>query len=136
MTEPSGISLNSKNSLTDLSFALIESEDNGMGKYYLWTNEEMQFSLTYDRGHYECDISSPKKPINPMGLIRLLRFLRNDSTFYKKELIEANLWYTLTIDAYVKLFYNNYDLIKGFLTSFDQMKYDNYNEFEFSFDGI
>ena len=96
----------------------------------------MDFSFTYNRGYYECEILPHEKPINPMGLIRLLRFLKNDKTFYKKELIEANLSYTLTIDEYVELFRKSYNLIEEFLTSFNQKKYDSYNKNEFSFEGI
>jgi hypothetical protein len=96
----------------------------------------MQFCLNYDRFYYECDIVPRKKPINSMDIIRLVRFLKNDKNFYKKELIDANLSYTLTANEYVELFYKNYNLIAGFLTSFSQEKYDNYNNFEFSFEGL
>ena len=136
MTAPADLSNNSQNTLMKLSFDLVESSDNGMWKYYLWTNSEMQFSLIYDRGYYECEIISHNKPINPMGLIRLLRFLKNDKTFYKQELIEANLWYTLRVDEYVGLLYKNYNLISDFLKKYNQQEYDQYNKFEFSFEGI
>lgn len=133
---PSDLSVNSKNILTELSFDLTESADKGMHKYYVWTNNEMQFCLINDRGYYECDIVPHKKPIIPMGLIRLLRFLKDDKTYYKKELIEANLFYTLSADEYVELFYKNYNLIADFLAGFNQKKYDNYDSFEFSYEGL
>ena len=136
MTTPSDLSTSSRAILTKMLFILTESESNGMHKHFQWTNTEMHLLLTYDRGYYDCDLIPHKKPINQMGLVRLLRFLKNDKTFYKKELIKANLWYTLTINEYVELLYNNYEIIKSFLTTFDQSKYDNYDRFDFSLDGI
>ena len=136
MTVPSDLSIISQNVLMKLSFDLTESSNNGMSKYYLWTNKEMQFSFIYDRCYYDCDIVAHKKPINPMNLIRLLRFLKSDKIFYKKKLIDANLSYTLTVNGYVELFYKNYNLIEEFLIMFNQEKYDNYNNFEFSYEGI
>jgi len=117
-------------------FNLTESEDKGMHKHFQWTNNDVHLLFTNDRGYYNCDLIPHKKPNNPMELIRLLRFLKNDKTFYKMELIKANLWYTLTINEYVGLLYKNYGIIKNFLTTFDKSKYDNYDRFDFSFDGI
>jgi hypothetical protein len=136
MTEPSELSIISKNYLTELSFDLIESLDNGMSKYYVWANSEMQLGLAFDRAYYECYITPNKKPFNSIDLIRLLRFLKNDKVFYKQELIQANLSYTLTANQYVLLFHENYNLIKDFLSNYDQQKFDSYNEFEFSYEGL
>jgi len=136
MTVPADLSNTNQNTLKELSFDLVESSDNGMWKYYLWKNPEMQFALTYDRGYYECEIVPHNEPINPMGLIRLLRFLKNDANFYKQELIDADLWYTLTVNDYVGLFHKNYNLISDFLKKYNQEQYDRYDKFEFSFEGI
>lgn len=136
MKSPSDLSKDSEILLAELSFNLTDSQDNGMGKFYEWTNDTIKLLLLYDRGYYECEVLPFQKPINSMGLIRLLRFLKNDKTFYKDELIKANLWYTLTANEYVELFFKNYTLIKDFLISYNQEKFDNYNNFEFSFDGI
>lgn len=136
MTLPSDLSTHSSNILEEFSFKLIESSDSGMWKCYLWTNSEMKFSLTYDRGYYDCDIVPHKKPINSMSLIRLLKFLKNDKTFYNRELLNAKLWNTLTCNDYVQLFYKNYNLIKDFLIVFDQEKYNSYNKFEFDYNSI
>jgi hypothetical protein len=107
-----------------------------MHKYFRWTNAEMHLLFTNDRGYYDCDLIPHKKPINPIGLIRLLRFLKNDKAFYKSELINANLWYTLTINEYVELLHKEYEIIKSFLIAFDESKFDNYNMFDLKFDGI
>lgn len=96
----------------------------------------MQFSLTYDRGYYDCSILTIKMPFERMDIIRLLRFLKNDKIFYREELIKANLMYTLTVNEYVELFYKNYNLINFFLKEFNLEKYDSYNKFEFSYDGL
>lgn len=136
MTVPSDLTTHSQNLLAKLSFELTDSSDNGMWKHYLWTNSEMQFSLTYDRGYYDCDIVPSQRPINRMSLIRLLRFLKKDNDFYSKELIDANLLYTLTVNQYAELFSENYSLIEDFVRNFNHDKYDNYNNFEFSYNGI
>ena len=136
MTRPSDLTTHSQDLLAKHSFELTDSSDNGMWKHYLWTNLEMQFSLTYDRGYYDCDIIPSQKPINRMSLIRLLRFLKKDKDFYSKELIDVNLWYTLTVNQYVELFSENYNLIGDFVRNFNQDKYDNYNDFEFAYNGI
>ncbi len=136
MTLPADLSAKSESLLKELSLNLTKSQDNGMHKVYIWTNEVMHFCLGYDRGFYDCDIEPFQKPINYLSLIRLLRFLKNDKTFYRNELIEANMWYTLTTNQYVELFYKNYNLIEDFLIAYDQKKYDDYNHFEFAYDGI
>ena len=135
MALPSDLSSNSENLLTELSFSLTESDDSGMCKYSEWTNEVMKFLLVDDRDYIECEILPYQKPINRINLIRLLRFLKNGMDFYKEELIKANLSYTLMSNDYVELFYNNYNLIKGFVINFNQEKYDNYDKFEYRFDG-
>ena len=122
--------------MAELSFNLTESIDNGMGKYYEWSNETMKLLLLYDRGYYECQVLPYRKPINPMDVIRLLRYLKNDMTFYKHELIAANLMYTLSTNDYVELVSKNYNLIAEFLKDFSQDKYDNYNNFEYSYEGL
>ncbi len=136
MTTPAELSNYSLDILADISFTLAKSSDNGMWKYYLWTNSEMQFALTYDRGFYDCDIIPFQKPIDSMNIIRLLRLLKNDKAFYQKELITANRSYTLTPDEYVKLFSENYDLLKVFLIDYNQEKYDSYDKFEYSYNGL
>ncbi len=136
MLLPSNLSIQSQEFLKRNSFELAESNDNGMWKYYLWSNPEMQFSLTYDRGYYDCSILTIKMPFERMDIIRLLRFLKNDKIFYREELIKANLMYTLTVNEYVELFYKNYNLINFFLKEFNLEKYDSYNKFEFSYDGL
>lgn len=136
MLLPANLSIPNQKFLAVNSFALTESNDNGMWKYYLWANSEMQFSLPYDKGYYECDIISLTKPFESMAIIRLLRFLKNDKIFYSEELIKANLMYTLSVNDYVELFYKNYILIQNFLKDYSQEKYDNYNKFEFSYEGL
>jgi hypothetical protein len=122
--------------LTKLNFDLVELSDIGMCKYYLWKNNAMNFALTNDRGYYECEIIPLTKPINCLAITRLLRFLKNDVTYYMDELVKANLYYTLTTDEYVNLFNKNYDLIGKFLSNYNEEKYEDYNKFEFRFEGI
>jgi hypothetical protein len=134
MNLPEGLSKKSEILLFRLLFKLSLAQDNGMHKYYEWNNEKMKLVFLYDRGYYDCEIEPFLKPIERMGIIRLLRFLKKDKDFYKKELISADLSFTLSINEYVELFYNNYNLIGDFLNSFNQEKYDAYNKYEFSFD--
>ena len=136
MTLPSDFTTHSQDLLAKLSLTLAESSDNGMWKHYLWANLEMQFLLTYDRGYYDCDIIPSQKPINRMSLIRLLRFLKKDKNFYSKELVDANLLYTLTVNQYAELLFENYNLIESFIRNFNQNMYDDYNKFEFSYNGL
>ncbi len=136
MLIPSDLSADCKNVLTEYGFELVDSSDNGILKSYIWANRNMQFALIYDRNYYECDIIPQKKPINPLSLIRLLRFLKNDKTFYKEELIKADLAYTLAPDKYVDLLDRNYNLILEFLSDFSQEKYSDYNSFEYKFEGL
>lgn len=135
MSSSFDLSYISKNLLIKLSFSLNESDDMGMCKYYEWTNETMKFLLIDDRNYIECEILPFQKLINNINLIRVLRFLKNDINFYKEELIKANLSYTLTTNDYVELFYNNFNLIKDFFQNFNQDKYDNYDKFEYRFEG-
>jgi hypothetical protein len=136
MTLPSEFSRNSEQILRELSLELTKSNDQGMGKLYKWTNNAMKLGIVYDRGYFECYVLAHKKPFNNLSLIKLLRFLKNDATFYKEELVAANLSYTLPINEYVDLFYKHYDSIKGFLSNYDQEAYDQYNKYEDHYNGI
>lgn len=136
MALPPDLSMYCKILLEELSFEITQGEDMGMHKYYEWSNGIMKFSLTYDRGCYQCYILPFTKPINHLDMIRLLRFLKTDTNFYREELIKANLFYTLAVDEYIKLFHENYTLIKEYLTNYNQESYDKYNNFPFSFDGL
>jgi hypothetical protein len=137
MTLPADLSSTSKDILSQHGFSLTESSDSGMWKYYVWTNTEFQFSLTYDRGYYDCDVCLTNAgPDFRINLIPLLKFLKNERTFYNKELKEANLWNTLTPDGYVTLLNKNYDMISSFLSDPHPYKFDNYKKFDFDYDGI
>ena len=137
LASPPELSSVGKRILKQRGFSLTESSNNNMWKYYEWTNSEFQFSLTDDRGYYDSDVC----PLNAgpdlrMRLIPLLKFLRNDKTFYNKQLKEANLWNTLTPDGYIILLDTNYDIIKKFVNDFDTNKFESYKKFDFDYDGI
>lgn len=136
MDSPFDLSAYYKGILIELGFNFIESSDHGMWKHYLCENTEMQFSLTYDKGYYDCDIIPFKKPINRLTLIILLRFLKNDEGFYRDKLIKADLAYTLTVNEYVDLFFSNYILIRDFVSTFEQTNYNAYNNFPVIYNGI
>lgn len=136
MTSPPELSATSKDLLEELSFTQTSFSDRGMWKVYLWTNPFMQFALIFDRGYYDCNIIPRLAPINSLALIRLLKFLRNNKTFYNKELAIVNLSRTLKPDEYVRLFYDNYALIKAFMENYNQDKFDCYDQFKFDYDSI
>lgn len=110
--------------LAGLGFKEAGSSTGGMSQYYLWSGNDMKFSLHDDRGYYECNIISINKPIERLELIKLLRFLKDDAFFYREELKIAKLSGTLSANAYVDLFYKNYRLIKDFLFGFSQSGFD------------
>lgn len=130
MKLPIDLSNRCENILTQLSFVLVESDDFGMSKNYLWQNEMMNLRIINDRGFYELYVTSQKKPIKRLVLIKLLRIIKNDTLFYNSELIEANLLYTLPINKYIELLYENYDIIKEYLLDFDQKKFDSYENYQ------
>ncbi len=137
MTLPPDLSAVSKNIINLHGFRLTESSDHGMWKYYLWTNSKFQFSLTYDRGYYDCDVFLPNVGSDfRMSLIPLVKFLKGDRTFYNKELKEANLLNTLTPDGYVILLDNNYNMINSFFSDYHDNDLENYKKFDFDFDSI
>ena len=72
-----------------------------------------------DRNYYEIYIVPYNKPIERLDLTKLLRFLKNDFHFYEKELIKANLFNTLAIDCYIKLLFENFELIKKYVSEFN-----------------
>ena len=124
MNIPAELSANTNALLENLSFRLTHSEDNGMLKGYIWKNNIVEFKLFYDRCFYEAFLVALKKPFERIPIISLLRFLKNDKKFYVKELTEANLSNTLTVNEYIKLLHNNYDIISNFLKSYGQENYD------------
>lgn len=108
-----------------------------MWKYYQWTNSEFQFSLTYDRGYYDCDVAVINaEPDFRMSLIRLLKLLKNDRTFYNKELKESDLLRTLTPDGYVMLLDENYELVHTLFQDYHPDIFEKYEQFDFDYDGI
>ena len=108
-----------------------------MWKYYQWTNSKFQFSLTYDRGYYDCDVAAVNaQPDYRMALIPLLKFLKNDRTFYNKELKDADLYSTLTPDGYVMLFDENYEMVNNLFQNYQTDIFDKYKKFDFDYDGI
>jgi hypothetical protein len=125
------------NILERYGFTLTQSSDNGMWKYYQWTNSEFQFRLTYDRGYYDCDVATVNAaPDYRMSFIPLLKFLKNDRTFYNKELKEINLSRTLTPDGYIMLLDENYNLITKFFQDYVPSKFQEYKTFDFDYDCI
>jgi hypothetical protein len=137
MTLPPDLSTDSKSILKQLGFSLPESLDRGMWKYYDWANSEFHFRLTNDRGYYDCEICFLNTgPDFRMSLIPFLKFLKNDRTFYNKELKEANLSNTLTPDGYVELLDKNYDLINTFFRDYHPDQFENYKKFDFDYDSI
>jgi hypothetical protein len=126
-----------KNILERHGFSLTESWDNGMWKYYQWANSEFQFSLTYDRGYYDCDVAAVNaEPDYRMSLIPFIKFLKNDRTFYNKELKEVNLSRTLTPDGYVMLLDENYNSIVNYFQDYVPDKFQKYKRFDFEYDDI
>lgn len=136
MILPSSISINSELILGELAFDLTYSEDNGMIKNYEWKNKNMKLLLRYERGYYECFIVSYEKPIESLALIKLLRFIKNDSNFYKKELVETNLYYTLSINEYITLLNTSYCIIKDFLLTYNDKVYDNFKNYKDDYTGL
>lgn len=136
MNLPKELSSDSQMLLGKLHFTLSESNDGGMTKSFAWKNNFMKLALIYDRGYYELYISAEKKPFEDLSLIKLLRFLKNDASFFQNELIKANLAYTLSIDDYIYLLYSNYDLVKEFIQDYNQEAFDRFDKFEVFYNGI
>ena len=131
MNFPVDLSENSCRLLDKLGFKLEEAYDKGMWKGWLWKNCEMGLSLSYDRGYYECEVIPLKKPGQGMVLIRLLRFLKDDQTFYRKEIIKSNLYNCLPADEYMNVFFRNYELISAFMETLDEDRLKAYEAFDF-----
>ena len=136
MLLPAEFSKDSEKILKELSFRLTKSNDAGMRKVYEWTNELMKLILVYDRGYYECFLLPDKKPFENLSLIKLLRYIKNDNIFYQKELVDADLSYTLPINDYLALFYKYYNLVKEFLETYDQEAFDRFNKYKVHYHGI
>lgn len=131
MNIPVDLSENSCRLLDKLGFKLEEAYDKGMWKGWLWRNSEMGLALSNDRGYYDCEVMPFKKPVHGLNLIRLLRFLKEDKTFYKKEIIRADLFNTLPADEYLKAFIGDYELIATFMQVYDQERLNAYELFDF-----
>jgi hypothetical protein len=137
LATPPELSSIGKRILRQRGFGLTQSSDNNMWKYYEWTNSEFRFSLTYDRGYYDCDVCVLNGgPDFRMRLIPLLKFLKNDRTYYNKQLKEVNLWRTLAPDGYVMLLDENYDLITSFFQNYNPDNFEKFKNFDFDYDGI
>lgn len=136
MKSPTELSSESEKYLRNLSFELIKSEENSWAKSFLWANDILNFGIEYDRLYYDCYIMAHTKPIEHLYLVKLLRLLNNDLDFYKQELITANVMYTLPINQYIKLFFDNYNMIKSFMIGYDIVKFSEYDKFEDRYEGI
>lgn len=117
-----------ENKLSMLGFVQTSGHDEGMRKSYAWTNQTMTIGLYYDRGYFDCFITSIKEPKTSAALINLLKYIHNDLGFYDKELKQANLWNTLSTEGYFELFFEYYERINDFYHS------DNVNDLKHFFD--
>ncbi|PTB97100.1 hypothetical protein C9994_04330 [Marivirga lumbricoides] len=109
--------LNNENKMrfTHYNFLQTLGIDNGMHKIYQWTNKAFIIGLYYDRGYFDCRLVPLKEPANSLSLIPLLRFIKRDSLYYKKELKEFGAWNTLNSNDYLNLIFEHYtDLEKFF----------------------
>lgn len=120
---------NTEKKLESLRFKLIDSVDEGMHKAFIWANDQMKFSLMYDRGYYDSYIEPVDIAEHYMDIIWLLRFIKNNSEFYEKELELADLLNTLAPEEYVNLLYANYNLIADFMKNFKEEDYLAYKKF-------
>lgn len=79
---------------------------NSMGMYIHWTFESQtfRFILAVERGYYDAQLS-PKSDSKdaPVDLIRLLRTIKKDGSFYQYRLDEVGRSNTLRPDEYVQL---------------------------------
>lgn len=135
MTLPLEFSTKSQEMLQQLSFKLLKANRMGMSQEYIWENQVMQFSLgcyTY----YNCSILTIKRPFESLDLIKLLRFIKNDPEFYAKELVIANLAYTLPINDYVELFYNNYTQIEHLVSHLTEDIFKRFSQYRVEYNGI
>lgn len=127
MLPPTDLSEEAHTTLQENGFTLTEAWDGGMHKSYVWTNGVLKFALLYDRGYYDCQVCTAEEKGNCFDLLWLLRFMRNDRTFYEAEIKAANSWNTLSADAYVELFCNELDKISYY---FQTMPPDAKQQFE------
>ncbi|MES2430745.1 MAG: hypothetical protein V4556_07385 [Bacteroidota bacterium] len=136
MINPLELSKKSEKMLHELSFELTQSNENSWTKSFEWTNNDMQFVIYFDRMYYDSYVLPKQKPFENLYLIKLLRFLKNDPSFYAQELRIANLAYTLALNEYIQLFYKNYDLVKDFVSRFSKEKLDSYDKYIVYYKGI
>jgi hypothetical protein len=127
MRPPTELSEESHTDLLENGFTLIEADDGGMYKSYIWTNGAVGFALFYDRGYYDCQVYDEIKKGSSFDLVWLLRFIHNDRMLYEDELKAANSWNTLSADAYVELFCKELDKISYY---FQTMPPDAKQQFE------
>ena len=120
MLPPIELTQPAQNQLQQNGFTLTEAWNGGMHQNYNWTNGMLNFSLLYDRGYFDCTVGAVNQPGVSFPLIWLLRFIRNDKTFYETELKAANRWNTLEADQYVEVFCNSQKSIAVFFSTFHE----------------
>ncbi|MEO9484007.1 MAG: hypothetical protein ABJG47_11195 [Ekhidna sp.] len=103
--------------LKELDFKLTKEWDGGMHKVFEWSNQDHFLRLVYDRGYYDCEVGTLTNQTNSYDLVQLLRFLRKDRAYYRKEIEAVNLMNTLTITGYVELFKLNFQALNDELLS-------------------
>lgn len=114
LRNPSELSEDFAQKLKDAGFKLQESINKGVRQQYNWTNGTLNFSLTGNRGYYDCDLFAGKTKKQVYPLILLMQFIRSDKNYYVNELRMADLQNTLEVDQYVDLFCKNSAAIKTF----------------------
>ncbi len=107
-----------------------------MSGYWLWSNDQMKLEMINDGGYYDFTIIPYNNRIEHSKLIKLLRLIKSDPHFYKQELIEANSYYTLLPDKYIKLLYRNYRLIIDYLSDYDYKKYHQFRSLVTEYSGL
>ena len=108
-------------------FRQTTGNSKGMYGTFLWESERIQFWLGYDRGYYDCGLSSAGGPSQKSFLlVSLLGFIHKDRAFYEEETALAG-HFGLSASGNVWLFLHYLDKIEVFFEAGGAKRYEEYD---------
>lgn len=101
---PNLINSDSKEILERRGFEYLGHSSMGMYGHWTFENHTFRFILAVDRGYFEAQLTPQAGPKDaPADLIRLLRTIKKDNSFYQYRLDEVGRSNTLCPNEYVQL---------------------------------
>jgi hypothetical protein len=96
----------------------------GMYGGYVCSNRKLVFTLSFEKGYFDCYVKPTNSEDESYILIYLLRCIYGDKNYLQKELDEANMYNTFSPERYTTLFLEHLPEIEHRITVNENFRSD------------